>query len=348
MRMGFLFVVLRINKYNDINKCFYLLLVIFKVNTKLIETYLFEEKNQMVLIDENKLKGNYGEYLVMQRLSRHCLVRPVASGTDIGIDIYCESVDKNQPFLHFWIQVKTGSKHQIKDGFTSCSFDKKHLEYWIKQPVPVFAAIVPLTWPPEIDVDIYIINLTKYLIENDINKKNKQVRIKSDYVWKHNDKDSIEDFLKEVVPTTTAFLDLKKGILSEIPSSIQQYTRKIPNTPVIKFWNEIENRIRITAAMSIINESVNKEFYSTNADFIKKMASIIKVFKDDEHQENFYALGKYYHLEKDFKTAIEYYQRALKSIDDDPKNIIQEERWKKEYAKISDNLKLAVNSTQLS
>jgi len=60
-----------------------------------------------------QLKGNYAENLVAEWLSRVCLVRPVASGTDIGIDLYCESVVGNKPYHHFWVQVKTITSKDI-------------------------------------------------------------------------------------------------------------------------------------------------------------------------------------------------------------------------------------------
>jgi hypothetical protein len=55
---------------------------------------------------EEHLKANYGVALVMEKFSAGCLVRPVAAGTDVGVDLYCESVAEGKPFLHFWVQVK--------------------------------------------------------------------------------------------------------------------------------------------------------------------------------------------------------------------------------------------------
>ena len=43
-------------------------------------------------LDEKGQKGNFAEATVAAWLSRRCLVRPVATGTDIGVDLYCESL----------------------------------------------------------------------------------------------------------------------------------------------------------------------------------------------------------------------------------------------------------------
>ena len=51
----------------------------------------------MPIVDENRLKGNYGATYVALRLSSECLVRPVAAETDVGVDLYCETVEGGTP-----------------------------------------------------------------------------------------------------------------------------------------------------------------------------------------------------------------------------------------------------------
>ena len=113
----------------------------------------------MPIVTENRLKGNYGAALVMSRLSGECLVRPVAADTDVGVDLYCETVAEGRPFLHFWLQVKAGDqcKRDASSNAASCSFELDHLKYWTQQPVPVFAALVPAEWPVLCEPDIYIV-----------------------------------------------------------------------------------------------------------------------------------------------------------------------------------------------
>jgi hypothetical protein len=97
----------------------------------------------MPFVSENRLKGNYGTAVVMACLSSACLVRPVAVDTDVGVDLYCESVEEGTPFFHFWLQVKAGEQCRLAADETSasCSFATDHLLYWYRQPVPVFAAL---------------------------------------------------------------------------------------------------------------------------------------------------------------------------------------------------------------
>jgi hypothetical protein len=109
------------------------------------------EESAMPLVPENRLKGNYGTALVMSRLSSECLVRPVAADTDVGVDLYCETVAEGtrRPFLHFWLQVKASDQCRLDANAqkASCGFDSDHLNYWKEQPVPVFVALVPSEWP---------------------------------------------------------------------------------------------------------------------------------------------------------------------------------------------------------
>src|SRR5436190_24196044 len=119
----------------------------------------------MSSIDQNRLKGNYAAAYVMSRLSSECLVRPVAADTDVGIDLYCETVEGSSPFLHFWMQIKSGDQcRRLNNGGASCSFKREHLVYWSRQPVPVFAARVPTAWPVQKDPAVYIVNITDRLL----------------------------------------------------------------------------------------------------------------------------------------------------------------------------------------
>ena len=48
----------------------------------------------MPVVSENQLKGNWGEHLVAMKLAAAgCLVRLVPSGTDVGVDLYCETTE---------------------------------------------------------------------------------------------------------------------------------------------------------------------------------------------------------------------------------------------------------------
>src|SRR3972149_10663620 len=107
----------------------------------------------MTSVDLNRLKGNYAEHSVASTRGRVCLVRPVAEGTDVGVDLYCESLLGGTPFLHFWVQVKAiDSKHIGEENEKEVvwyDFESKHLRYWDHQPIPIYAFLVLVDqWPP--------------------------------------------------------------------------------------------------------------------------------------------------------------------------------------------------------
>jgi hypothetical protein len=58
-------------------------------------------RRKMPTVDTNRLKGNFGAAFVSACLSSERLVRPVAAETDVGIDLYCETIENGSPFLHF-------------------------------------------------------------------------------------------------------------------------------------------------------------------------------------------------------------------------------------------------------
>ena len=117
----------------------------------------------MAKVSQSQLVGNYGAALVAKRLSSECLVRPVATDTDVGVDLYCESLDDGAPFLHFWVQVKAGQR-QITvsaDGSSaSCSLDLSHIDYWSRQPVPVYLAMVPIDWPVSEEPQVFLADIS--------------------------------------------------------------------------------------------------------------------------------------------------------------------------------------------
>jgi Domain of unknown function (DUF4365) len=179
----------------------------------------------MSKVDRNRSKGNYAQHFASLWLSRACLVRPVAEGTDIGIDLYCESLMEHTPFLHFWVQVKAitvkVTRKTNADKVVAFDFETKHLQYWKRQPIPVYAFIVCITkWPPADINTIHVIQISKWLVQNDIPDQ-RYVRIESSYKLEADSLDAgIDDFTTRIVPWDTAFLLLQKGIVSPIPHSL--------------------------------------------------------------------------------------------------------------------------------
>ena len=174
----------------------------------------------MPIVLDSMLKGNYGASLVMARLSGECLVRPVAAGTDVGIDLYCETVADGKPFLHFWMQVKAGGQCSVVEGthHASCSFQIDHLRYWAQQPVPVFAALVPTHWPVSSEPDLYIVDITTQMLLSQPDAGQKSITLMSDLYWPHGSYKELKEFLTTTIPDTTARLQISKGILSPSPT----------------------------------------------------------------------------------------------------------------------------------
>ena len=72
----------------------------------------------MAVVDRNRLKGNYGAAYVTARLSSSCLVRSVATDTDVGVDLYCESVqDDPNPCGQEWRDVRRCKSAYVQSAF---------------------------------------------------------------------------------------------------------------------------------------------------------------------------------------------------------------------------------------
>jgi hypothetical protein len=281
----------------------------------------------MPAVTDNRLKGNYGTALVMSRLSGECLVRPVAADTDIGVDLYCETVAERgpgpaerRPFLHFWLQVKTGEQCRLdSSGKASCSLKREHLAYYCEQPVPVFAALVPTTeWPIRSEPDVYIVDITAQILSEDFRTEQASVTLLSDYHWPAGDRQSVQAFLAHTLPDTTARFQVSKGVIANSPTPTQQYLREYPYAPVQRFKDDICNQLRRTAAFSLLFLLESTEPITTeDTQFRRLLARIVEQFGDDAHWENCMARAVSSHADGDYSNAVAMYEKTLQSIQND-------------------------------
>jgi Domain of unknown function (DUF4365) len=278
----------------------------------------------MPTVPEERLKGNYGASVVMARLSSQCLVRPVAADTDVGVDLYCETVAKGQPFLHFWVQVKTGAQCQLEPPtFTgpaaSCRFKRDHLDYWKQQPVPVYAALVPTDWPVRTEPDIYVIDITAQLLIADPHDTTQYPILRSDYHWPAGAQDRVRDFLTEMVPATTARLECFHGVVASSPTPTPQYVREFPAVPVTQFKTKILDQLRATAAFSILYSVKSGDSTPEDKAFRRRLARIVEQFVGDRHYENFWSRACSSHADGNYELAKALYEQAIQCILDDPR-----------------------------
>ncbi len=293
-------------------------------------------------VAQTLLKANYGTSLVAHRLSRACLVRPVAEGTDIGIDLYCEAVAEGQPFLHFGVQVKCGASNYIRlqDDSASFSFASRHLAYWMKQPMPVFVALVPLEeWPPEQIPPVYVVDVTSQCIGRVIETE-ESITLKSDFCW-NNDPTDVTTFLNDAVPTASARLMCQAGVVRYKPSIRQTYTVQVPSIPVARFADQIRQQIRQTAALSImfLLEDVNGTTDDHLRSFHELMSRVLEQFSEGNYEIHM-ARGISAHLSGQYSSAIRLYDESLRSINKDH-NVCNDPGWRPITLRIQEYLRLA-------
>lgn len=289
----------------------------------------------MPTVHANRLKGNYGAAVVMARLSGECLVRPVAVDTDTGVDLYCETVAEGQPFLHFWVQVKAGDqcKVDLATCKASCSFEEDHLAYWARQPVPVFAALVPTGWPVSGEPDVYVVDITTQLLFAERSSPQNSRRLRSDYHWPARDPEPVRTFLRQVVPSTTARLQCSRGVVAQSPTPTPQYVREIPAVPVARFASEIRDQLRTTAAQSILFAIGSGHPTPEGKELSRLLARIVEQFGDDPHWENFMARALSSHADEDYGAALRLYVKARESIEADPA-VRDQPPWREQVQKI--------------
>ena len=182
----------------------------------------------MPSVDVNRLKGNFAQALASTWLSRMCLVRPVAEGTDIGIDLYCESIVDGVPYLHFWVQVKaipiSSVRVEGEERTARYSFDRRHLEYWDRQPIPVYALLVPVdSWPPSEPDAIFLVRVTEELVKGDLPATNSITYHTKDGFERDSLDDELRKFVTDIVPWDTSALLMRRGIVAPLPGKPRSF-----------------------------------------------------------------------------------------------------------------------------
>lgn len=280
-----------------------------------------------MILTDSQLKGNWGEHFIASELAaKGCLVRNVTQGHDTGVDLYCETTWNGFPFLHFWCQIKTrkmlGQKEQIT--YRPPKKEKKHIDYWLKQPVPVFIFIIP-----------------SYLRDEQIKKTYyicSPLQIKNGAITsflKVQHPDTLHRFLYDALIVMTQQWDIKDGKLNAIrrPDAKDGHIGFEPGMTLL-FKKEILRTIR-WAFWRLIDDSLflgdGKEESHMFHDLtplsmerqqrIKEVKPYIDALKclceknEPLHWESFYIIGQYHELLKTFNVALDYYEKALSIVD---------------------------------
>lgn len=290
---------------------------------------------KMPTVDQTRIIGNYGTNLVAHALSQFCLVRPVAEGTDIGVDLYCETIEEGQAFLHFWVQVKSGAQIRIKrNGKASCKFNVDHLHYWWRQPVPVFAFYVPCSFPPRIPEEIYFTNLSMYLMSFGIPTISRKV-IESDSKIQLETNEWHEKLIS-VLKYTTSYLKLRNGVIGAFPQLTQEYIRQYPYFCGISQHapKNTLHMIRTTVSTLVFDAALLKyqESIEPQMNYIGRLIEILEIFRADKRPEILKALSLWSAvMGTDLAAAWRLYNEAIETINED-QNLTELERntWLKE------------------
>ena len=302
----------------------------------------------MTITDE-QLKGNWGEQLIAANLAAEgCFIRHVTQGHDSGIDLYCETVKDNITFLHFWCQVKTSNRWKGKRKHLSFKPPKRHIEYWLIQPVPVFIFLVP-----------------DLRSEKKRDGKNTPYYICRAFDLRYNEKinslpkiESSEDvskFLNIDLALETLIWELKDGKVSHLKTPENDYTKKYLSGIVQEFEPEVLSSLLNTLwrlSQDILFHGISpnnllkkdtlnndgKMRFETAIPYMEAL-EILMVGKNDEQYQNYATMGVYYELKKEYNKSLEYYEKSLSIINTNSNINKNEDSWKKTIKDIEEHIK---------
>lgn len=266
----------------------------------------------MPTVTLNQLLGNQGEALVTYLLSKFCLVRPVAGGTDVGIDLFCETITDNQPNNNFLVQVKASSA----EGETSYIFDKEKILYWWRQTLPVFVFLVS----PEINYKnqkfkIHVINLTECFLE-DSEIKHQSKTLKSNFTI--NSVETMQEFVTSIVPVSAARLWLKHGVIIPSKPGLEVgYLKHYPAVGCGVFAKQALKSIGRSASMILLDLVENQEMTGDNRRYRLHLEAVLETFESYGNYDMHYSLGLSKYKDGRHRESIVHFTKAINCIKTD-------------------------------
>jgi tetratricopeptide (TPR) repeat protein len=272
----------------------------------------------MTRVSTNQILGNRGENLVSYLLSQYCLVRPVANGTDIGVDLFCETIiEDGRSAGHFWIQVKSKAKQTKK-----VKLDKGHVEYWIRQPVPVFIFIICADQNTNAsNYEIRSINLIEQLIKNSNFKGKSRIFHSDDAITNARE---LKRFVSQTVPKTIARQKLTEGLIVPIRyKGTDEYVKTYDVVDSAKFINKILKNIGRSSSLlanEILKSRKGKEFGKQ----LKQLELILEAFSDWPNFDMPCTLAILQERVGKYQQAIINYQKAIDILNRDKNHEISD------------------------
>jgi hypothetical protein len=298
-------------------------------------------------VDANRRKGNFAETIVAAWLSRQCLVRHVSEGTDIGIDLYCESLIGDSPYKHFWVQVKAIGEDNFEPGKSAhYRFERRHLEYWAQQPVPVYAFLVPVVGTPPRDPEfIFGIRLSDHLVREGL-PTTKTVTLSTEEGFSSSKiEDDLRGFIRNIVPYDTAALGLPKGIIAPIDEPDPGHLESFPKDLTLEHIDRIISTIRFAVEMSLADLVQAKDATKRLKSSRRTVESLARALHKDLNVIGLTALANSRFMEADFDgtkrffdLASELIRKSVKDPDERKKQLDEIDRTVREVERIRQSL----------
>lgn len=288
-------------------------------------------------ITENHLSGNWAEEYVAERLAAtNCLVRPVRQGRDIGLDLYCETIDRKKPFLHLWVQVKSTKKKIFRPNRHSPpGIKRESVDYWLEQPIPVFVFVVIDRRPHQSTICVY----------SPLNPNSHRKPFR--YLSKLKTDQDMRAFLRNDLPRHSFQWKLNHGVVAPLKNLTNDGQTLFPTGLIQPFFEEKIRKTLLHALWRLAEETLALHFSLRNLalksswrgkitkkkavnivrPYIQALQSIV-VGKHVKFAESLITFGILAELDGDFKKAHECYQKAVSTA---RKN--KDKHWKRKYSK---------------
>jgi len=255
-------------------------------------------------------------------------VRPVAEGTDVGIDLFCETVDtgSRKPFLHFWVQVKGGKQVSVANAKAKCVFEAEHVNYWARQPVPVYAFLVPEDQLHDLKT-VYVVSFVRKMMKQEVPIAGHGTRtLETDLVYNTSgDLWNLNTFVDTSVKLDHMLMHIRQGVSAPWPQLSTDYVQSSIKGYRAPYADHVADQVRRSASATMTDLLDLPQLTAEQKRRLAVLADVLRPFTQgicpegywQQHWEDYVAMGRWFRLAGDRAVGDKYVRRAIEIIQGD-------------------------------
>jgi len=250
--------------------------------------------------------------------------------------------------LHFWVQVKAGKQVKVGDGKAKCIFQVDRIKYWSRQPVPVYAFLIPEDQLRDLEKK-FVISFTRKLFNREIPVKGQESRtLESDLIYyTHERLYNLRTFVDNSVRIDhVVLMYMLHGLSVPMPEVEKEYVQQWKVEFRAPYARKAIDQIRLSASttmMDLLRLQTTTYEQDRQLDVLARvLAPYAEGISDkgywEQHYDDYWALGLYYKRTGRIDDGNSLMAQACRIIEADKKFRAICPQWEDIIAEIQDDI----------